>query len=729
MSILQRWRLGKKEVLEGVESSGDAAESPVRHEALKLVELAIAAQDSGDPALALERVRTAIDLDPECARAHLNLGNLLEASGDLEGAIAATSYAIALDERYAEAHLNLGRLHALKGEGPTAESCYLRALKVRPGFAAAAMAMAACCVSSNRIAEAESWLRGALEEDPRHRDATFALCRLLWSGGRSEEMEQVLLRAVDADPDFAEAYANLGDLYRAQHRHAKAIDFYAKGIAAAKDDESPEIRLVVVKSTFVMATLLLRENRWHEGTEHLLRSMELMPESAAPHVNLAWMELRRARPKEAIAHLRKAIELDPDEWSPRSFVLFALNLLDDMDSRDVFLEHRRFGEWIEARTQRRVLSLAGRADPGKTLRVGYVSADFRLHPVMQFITPVLEDHDRTRVQPFCYSNTVDPDQVTQEFLRHFTGVWRDIRGLSDDDAAKLMVEDEIDILVDLSGHTGDSRLSIFALKPAPIQVSWLGYLNTTGLKTMDYRLVDRHTDPPGSADDLHTERLYRLPDSQWAYWPMFEVPIMRSVPSKASRNVLFGSFNQFTKLSDRALELWGRVLTGVPDARLRVAGLPPGDFEEHLMRRLEKVGVAGDRVSVAKRVPVMEYLKVYNDVDIALDTMPYNGATTTLDTLWMGVPIVGLVGARSISRGTYSILKTLGLEELLAETPGEYVDLNVRLATDADWRNRLHESLRERLRRSPLTDVSGFTENLEMAYRTMWREWCAAQQH
>ena len=359
--------------------------------------------------------------------------------------------------------------------------------------------------------------------------------------------------------------------------------------------------------------------------------------------------------------------------------------------------------------------------------MGYVSGDYRLHPVMQFLLPMLEDHDRERVQPFCYSNTLDPDDVTGEFQKRFGPIWRDIRALSDEEVANVIIDDEIDVLVDLSGHTGNSRLPIFAQKPAPIQVAWIGYLNTTGLKAMDYRLVDRYTDPVGVVEELNTERLVRLPDSQWAYWPIFEVPIMRPERRREGKEIIFGSFNQFTKLNDRTLALWGRILEALPGAKIRVAGLPPGNFEGDLLRRLENASIARNRVSVAERVPVMQYLRMFNDIDIALDTMPYNGATTTLDTLWMGIPVVGLVGTRSISRGTYSILKTLGLDELIAETPQEYIDLNVRLATDADWRSSFHTSLRERLRRSPLTDVSRFAENLEAAYRTMWHEWCQTQ--
>ena len=726
MIILPRWLGGKVRLAPGVDVSQSAPVSAARHQAEEIVEFARLAIGNGNLPLALERIREAIQVDPLFARAHAEHANVLKAGGDLDGSISAALKAVELDEHSADAHFNLGRLYGLKGDSVAAEARYWKALDLRPQFAAAVIAMAALCETMGRIQESESLFRRALADDPRQEDATFGLCRLLWAQGKSDEVEGVLRRAVTLNPKFSEAFCNLGDLCRAQRRESEAMEWYTKALAVGDPAETPESKTVLAKTAFVLGNMLLHENRWEEGTVFLQRSMELMPESAAPYVNLSWMELRRARPRQAIEFLQKAIELDPAAWTPKSYRLFALNLLDDVDPQWIFAEHRRFGEWLEGIVQRKMHAYSNPIDAARALRVGYVSGDFRLHPVSQFLSPLIEEHDRAQVQPFCYSNTVGRDEVTQELERRFAGIWRDIRGLSDDEVADLVIDDEIDILVDLSGHTGDSRLAVFAQKPAPIQVAWLGYLNTTGLKSMDYRLVDRHTDPVGDADLLHTERLVRLPDSQWAYWPVFEVPIMRADPAPNSHGVLFGSFNQFTKLSDRSLELWGRIFARVPDARLRVAGLPPGSFEDLLLVRLEKVGIANARVTFTMRVPQMQYLQSFNDVDIALDSMPYNGATTTLDTLWMGVPVVGLVGPRSISRGTYSILKTLGVDELIAESPEQYVELNVRLATDEAWRKEWHRSLRDKLRRSPLTDISAFAENLEAAYRSMWREWCAS---
>jgi protein O-GlcNAc transferase len=727
MIILPRWFSGKERHASSADIASAAPVSVARQNAQKIVDLAILAEDDGDLELALKRIREAIEVDPQYARARLNLGNVLLAGGDIKGAISATLDAIRIDERYAEAHYNLGRLYGMTGDAASSEACFVKALELRPQFPQAAVALAGHFEKLNRVSDAHSWLRRALADDPHYELATFNLCRLLLAEGNVAEAEKELRRAVSNNPKLTKGYCALGDLCRTKSRWGEAIEWYAKAVAIDQSPETVESKSLHAQAVLELGLLLLQKDRWAEATAQLHVAAKLLPESAVPYVKLADMELRKARPVEAISLIEKAIERDPGWWTFKSFRLFTLNVLDDIDPQKLFSEHRRFGEWLEGATGRKIRAHKNSINADRALRVGYVSGDFRSHPIMIFILPVLQDHDRTRVQPFCYSNTLEPDDVTRDFERRFDGTWRDITGLTDDEITDLIVEDRIDILVDLSGHTQDSRLDVFAQKPAPIQVSWLGYLNTTGLKSMDYRLVDRYTDPVGLTEELHTERLVRLPDSQWAYWPILEVPVMRPERPSSPREIRFGSFNQYAKLSERALELWGQIMARVPEARLTVAGLPPENFEEHLLRRLEKRGIARARVKCAMRAPVMQYLQSYNEVDIALDSMPYNGATTTLDTLWMGVPVVGLVGKRSIARGTYSILKTLGMDELIAESPEQYVELNVRLATDAEWRNELHQSLRDRMRRSALTDIPRFTENLEAAYRGMWCDWCASQ--
>ena len=361
----------------------------------------------------------------------------------------------------------------------------------------------------------------------------------------------------------------------------------------------PSDKIDACAGGLAVGMMLIREDRWEDGEVALRRAMELMPELPDPYVNLAYMEMRRARPLAGAELYREGDRLRiPTHCFQDRIYLFTLNMIDDIDAQEIFAEHRRFGEWLEGRTQRKIRAHSNSIDADRPLRVGYVSGDFRLHPVMMFIAPLLEEHDAARVQPFFYSNTSGADDVTRDFRQHFAETWREIKDLDDDGVS-----------FDNRGRHrppcrsyrayGRQPACRFAQKPAPVQVSWLGYLNTTGLKSMDFRLVDQYTDPVGVADDLHTERLVRLPHSQWAYWPIFEVPIVRSGRA-IPRAIVFGSFNQFAKLSDRSLATWGQILARVPEARLRVAGLPPGDIEEYVLRRLERAGIARTRVYGAK---------------------------------------------------------------------------------------------------------------------------------
>ena len=536
----------------------------------------------------------------------------------------------------------------------------------------------------------------------------------------------------DARPT-AEALLRLAREAQEQGNLEVALDYIAQAIQA---DPSGSAHLVDMAANahrmdlFSRAALnagiaLIDANRWEDAQAALLLATRIVPDWAPPYVNLAYLELSRGRAPAAIALYRKAIELDPAAPVPRSYLLFALNMTDEIGAEQNFLEHRRFGEWLAATKAGIVRDYSNARDPERTLRVGYVSGDYRVHPVAQFLEPLLGDHDPSQVTFVCYSNTSKRDEQTAAFERLFAHHWRDICSLSDDEVVDVVLEDQIDILVDLSGHTGDSRLGVFARKPAPVQVAWLGYLNTTGLRSIDYRIVDWHTDPVGVSDARSVERLVRLPDSQWAYWPVIEMPLLPRKKVREAGRVVFGSQNQYAKISDGCIELWARILARLPDARVRVAGLPPAMRTKDVVERFERFGIGPDRVDAAPRVPIKQYLEALNEIDIALDAMPYSGATTALDTLWMGVPVVALAGDRSISRSTYSILKTLGRDDLIARTPDEYVDLNVRLATDVEWRGELHRTLREQVRRSPLMDITRFAENLEAAYRTMWREWCA----
>jgi len=333
--------------------------------------------------------------------------------------------------------------------------------------------------------------------------------------------------------------------------------------------------------------------------------------------------------------------------------------------------------------------------------------------------PVLEHHDRAAFELFCYSSGSKADAYTEQ-VRRSVDHWIDARDLSDDALAERIHADGIDILVDLTGHTQKSRLGAIAQRPAPVQATWLGYLNTTGLTRMDWRITDRRSDPPELAQPLHTERLAFLPESQWCYRPFAVVPVADSAPVERSGHVTFGSFNNAPKITDQVARRWGQVLARTPGARLRVADVASERKRAAIRAAIEREGVAPERVEFVPRVQLQAYYASFGDVDIALDTHPYGGGTTTLDALWMGVPVVAARGATPVSRSAAGLLAALGLDDWIAASTDDYVDVAVRQAADVSRIAALRRSLRATLQASPLMDEKRFVRDLEALYGQMW---------
>jgi predicted O-linked N-acetylglucosamine transferase (SPINDLY family) len=363
--------------------------------------------------------------------------------------------------------------------------------------------------------------------------------------------------------------------------------------------------------------------------------------------------------------------------------------------------------------------------PDRRLRIGYVSPNFNTHCQAFFTAPLFAAHDRQQHEVVCYSDVTSPDSLTDR-LRSCVDKWTDIVGLTDEEVARVVRQDQIDILVDLTMHMQRGRPLVFAKKPAPVQVCWLAYPGTTGLKTIDYRLTDGHLDPPGLNDRFYSEQSVRLPDCFWCYDPLTDVPALSSLPAQSDGYVTFGCLNNFCKTNPAVLKLWARVISAVERSRLLLLA-PEGSARQNVLRILEQVGISPDRITFVARQPRLSYLELYNQIDIGLDTFPYNGHTTSLDSFWMGVPVVTLVGNTVVGRAGLCQLHNLGLPELVAHTPEQFVDICVRLANDFERLGQLRATLRERMEKSPLMDAPRFARSIEAAYRSMWHEWCASQ--
>ena len=503
----------------------------------------------------------------------------------------------------------------------------------------------------------------------------------------------------------AVGYARMYQEHHARGEHA---------LAAAALEAALQLRPDWTDARFNLGAALIELDRLRDAESAYRRVIEEDPGRMVAYRMLGHVLHRQGFIAELLDMLQAARGRHPEDFALESFELLGLMFSDRVTAEELFARHRAFGERLEAAIP--ALPPAPQASPPARLRIGYVSGDFCYHPVGQFVQPLLHGHDRAAFSVYCYSSGTRTDALTRALAAQ-ADVWREAATLSDEQLADAIRSDQIDLLVDLSGHSGASRLPVFARRPARAQVAWLGYLHSTGLRRIGYRLSDRHADPPGRAERLHTEALLRLPHSQWCYRPLVEAPEPGPPPIERARHVTYGSLNQVAKLSPTCRRLWIEILQRAPQARLVLQGVPEGTAREGLLGEFGAAGIDQARLSFEAHVPVQDYFSRIDAIDVALDTTPYSGGTTTCDTLWMGVPVVTLEGERSASRSASSILHTLGLGEWVARSPQEYVDIALRAAREPARLAGLRTDLRRRMLRSPLADEAQFVRDVEAAYR------------
>ena len=460
--------------------------------------------------------------------------------------------------------------------------------------------------------------------------------------------------------------------------------------------------------------------------EYFERSIQARPNDALFHNNLGSILVQAGRTDEAAVFFRKALEIDPALHAARANLIFVMVLLESARPEDVYAEHVAWAKIHADPLLAQAKPHGNSRDPERRLRIGYVSADFRQHALSYFIEPALARHDSSAFEVFCYHSGRVVDDVTRR-LAQYADHWDEIFDLDDTQATELIRSHGIDILVDLSGHLRDNRLLVFARKPAPIQVTYLAYPNTTGMSAIDYRFTDALCDPPGATERYYRETLIRLPRCMWCYQPRADMPAVSSSPAMQNGGVTFASMNGASKVTTRMLSLWGRILGKVPGSRIVFATVPE-QGQARIRDALSQAGVAVERISMHDRLPTEEFWALYQGIDIMLDTFPMNGGTTTCEALWLGVPVITRSGDIFQSRAGLSILGAMGLDELIAGSDDEYERIAVDLARDGVRLADLRAGLRERMRASPLTDARAFARDLEAAYRGIWRKWCVRPQ-
>lgn len=564
--------------------------------------------------------------------------------------------------------------------------------------------------AARRFADAERCLREALTLAPRHPEALHKLGVLAFSAGHPADAERLIRESLAIVRDNAAAWVNLGLALNALSRFAEAVEAQQTALSLAPTLESAHIN---------QAGPLQAQGRIDEAVAVLERAIALNAERPETWNNLGNLYKEQGRVGDALAAYDRALALNPQMQEALSNRLATMKLCEDIPPAENFAWHRRWSGWFAA-VERDHVPLDIEPDPDRKLRVAYLSPDCHT-AVPAFIRPVWRHHDRDRCEVFAYFNH---PRASEDAQLPAPGPIRVMAGRSDEEVARMIRADRIDVLIDLAGHTGRNRLGVIARQPAPVQMTWLDYLGTTGLDAMHWRITDAVADPPGETEAIHSEALLRMPDTQWCWEPPTNAPAVTALPAAARGSLRFGSFNNYSKLTDTTLRIWRELLRAVPDASLLVAGAPDGQARERLRAALD---VSSDRVQFAPRVAEQDYRALIGSVDIALDPTPFSGATTTLDALWQGVPVATVGGPFPWSRSTCSLLACLGLRDWIFADSAALIEAMRRHASETASLAALRARLRDHVADSPITDAKSFTAALDANIRKAWREWCATQ--
>ncbi|ARU55009.1 TPR repeat-containing protein [Oleiphilus messinensis] len=537
--------------------------------------------------------------------------------------------------------------------------------------------------------------------------------------GKLSQAEAIYRQILTVQPSHADANHLLGVIGIQMGKHAPAIELIKKAI---------QINPALTPAYNNLGLALCEIGSLDDALACFQHTLKLDPNHTDALNNLGVISRRKCATEDAIAYYRRSLSVDPGLFEVHSNLLLSLHYLDDFLDADIFQEHLRFGEQAtRIATINKPIEQATHNDSArahKKLKIGYVSPDFRAHSVVYFFEPLLTRHNKNEFEIYCYYNHVKNDGVTSR-LKELANHWRVIIGVSDAEVAQMIRDDEIDILVDLAGHTEKNRLPVFAFKPAPVQVTWLGYPDTTGLPQVDYRITDSICDPENETDQYHTEKLIRLPDGFHCYQGSQSVPVNTALPARQKGYVTFGSFNNLTKVTTEVVELWASILKALPNARLLLKCLGLGDESTRLryVSLFESCGVDKERLDFYSYLPNrLDHLKLYHSIDLCLDPFPYNGVTTTCEAMWMGVPTLTLLGTRHSGRVAASLNTMVGLPQFIAKSKAEYVGIAVKQADELEVLAQLRLQLRAKMLASTLCDAPYFAQTMENVYRQIWQD-------
>nr|CAX46402.1 putative SPINDLY protein [Rosa lucieae] len=694
--------------------------------AIVLTDLGTSLKLAGNTQDGLQKYYEALKTDPHYAPAYYNLGVVYSEMMQFDTAL--TCYEKAALERpmYTEAYCNMGVIYKNRGDLESAIACYERCLAVSPNFEIAKNNMAIALTDLGTKVKLEgdidqgiAYYKKALYYNWHYADAMYNL-GVAYGEMLKFDMAIVFYElAFHFNPHCAEACNNLGVIYKDRDNLDKAVECYQMALSIKPNFSQSLNNLGVVYTV---------QGKMDAAASMIEKAIIANPTYAEAYNNLGVLYRDAGNISMAIDAYEQCLKIDPDSRNAGQNRLLAMNYIHEGQDDKLFVAHRDWGRRF-MRLSSQHTSWDNLKDPERPLVIGYVSPDYFTHSVSYFIEAPLAHHEYAKYKVVVYSAVVKADAKTIRFRDKVLkkgGIWRDIYGIDEKKVASIVREDKIDILVELTGHTANNKLGTMACRPAPVQVTWIGYPNTTGLPAIDYRITDSLADSPDSKQK-HVEELVRLPECFLCYTPSPEAGPVSPTPALSNGFITFGSFNNLAKITPKVLQVWARILSAIPNSRLVVKCKPFScdSVRERFLSTLEQLGLEPLRVDLLPLILLnYDHMQAYSLMDISLDTFPYAGTTTTCESLYMGVPCVTMAGSVHAHNVGVSILSTVGLGNLIAKNEEEYVQLAVQLASDITALSNLRMSLRDLMSRSPVCDGPKFTLGLESAYRNMWGRYC-----
>lgn len=640
---------------------------------------------------------------------------------------------------------NLGVMLVRANKLEEAANCYNLALAASPGHPDAHFNLGNLFRRNNQLREAATHYRECLSKAPNHSSASYNLGLTLAAAGDLFAAVDCFRAVTKLEPQNAEAFGRLGDALARTGRAAEGVTAFRKSV---------ELKPTDPRGLYNLGLALTNAGNTAESHECIQKALKIKPDYAEAHNAFGLNLESMGRKDDALFHYQEAVRLKPnlaDAWSNmgtnlseqgraddairclreslmhraaappiHSNLLLMLNYSSHQSPAEIRDEHRVWAE-LFASPVPDVPPIPRPYDPDRRLRIGYVSADFRAHTVSGFIELLLKNHDRSQVEVYSYASVLRQDDTTEK-LKKLSDHWRSVGGVPDGKVYETVRADNLDVLIDLGGHTAGNRMQVLAARPAPIQATLFGYPNTTGMKAVDFRITDPISDPPGATDDLYVEQPLHLPEVAWAYNPPENAPSVTPLPAAGKRQFTFGCLNNSAKISDLCLETWAKILQTVPGTKIVLLAGQSQAGAKRLHDRFVKAGVLRDRVEIVYRLPKDKYFEAYRNFDISLDPFPYNGGVTTADSLWMGVPVMTVAGMSYVSRQGTMVMSTLGLHDFIADSPEMLVQLAKEWTTRRTELAEIRAGLRDNLAKSPLADGPRYVRNLEAALRKVWRE-------